>query len=697
MRPEDTHAPVPRWAWGLFAALLLGHVALVLTNLDAGVLVGLEFRQAQTAISAHFIKAEHNYSLAYPTPVLGKPWSIPMEFPLYQWVVAWLSDTTGWSLTMCARLLSAVSFYAMLPALFRLLGQLGLPAGRRLIVLAVVLSSPLYIFYSRAFLIEATALAFSAWFLTAFVEVMRRRSGGWFVLAVVCGAGAALVKVTTFMLWCLPAAAYGAWCLWRDWRAGGRAAAGRTLGWGLASALPVLATGWWWVALSDEIKRRHLSGEALSSSRLQAYNLGTWSDRLSPELWTRLVGQWHAGVMPVWLAAAAVLVALAGGRTHRRPLLLALGFFSAAQLMFPQLYSIHDYYFYAAGVGLLVAVGVGLAGLVDSRLPRALVWGLVALVLALNLNHYRVGYRPLQLIKGPGGSGLTDAIRNTSPPDSVIIVVGDDWNSMIPYYAQRRALMVRAGLEHQADYLERAFADLRGEDIYGLVTIGVQRANRPLIERAIRVFKLDAGVTYSFGDRADVYVRRFHRNRVLRSMGSNEHPFYNQVVLRGEPDAPEGAPAVDGIERLVQPSERRTIFAGMNPAPVRYNFAFEVNRFELDGHNVIGAHPVSTLWFAPPAGERRISFEFGIVPGAYASAEGHTDGADFTLRERHRDGTETVVYQRRLDPFGRPEDRGLQTVTLSHTVAPGGELVFETGSGEGGAFDWCYWGQIRIE
>ena len=57
-------------------------------------LPGVEFRQAQTAISAHFIQVEDNFSLAYPTPVLGKPWSIPLEFPLYQWTVVAVSNGT---------------------------------------------------------------------------------------------------------------------------------------------------------------------------------------------------------------------------------------------------------------------------------------------------------------------------------------------------------------------------------------------------------------------------------------------------------------------------------------------------------------------------------------------------------------------------------------------------------------------------
>ena len=58
-------------------------------------LPGCEFRQTQTAVSAFFIQREHNFSLAYPTPVLGKPWSIPLEFPLYQWTVVVVSDGLG--------------------------------------------------------------------------------------------------------------------------------------------------------------------------------------------------------------------------------------------------------------------------------------------------------------------------------------------------------------------------------------------------------------------------------------------------------------------------------------------------------------------------------------------------------------------------------------------------------------------------
>jgi hypothetical protein len=49
--------------------------------------------------------AKQWFSLSYDTPVLGYPWSIPFEIPLYQWIVACVSRlglsidvAGGWSI-----------------------------------------------------------------------------------------------------------------------------------------------------------------------------------------------------------------------------------------------------------------------------------------------------------------------------------------------------------------------------------------------------------------------------------------------------------------------------------------------------------------------------------------------------------------------------------------------------------------------
>jgi hypothetical protein len=81
-----------------------------------------------------------------------------MEFPTYQIIVAAWHKLTGLPLEQSSRLIGIVMLFACLPALFDLLGLAGLPPSRRLVVLAVVLSAPVYLFFARTFMIETMAL-----------------------------------------------------------------------------------------------------------------------------------------------------------------------------------------------------------------------------------------------------------------------------------------------------------------------------------------------------------------------------------------------------------------------------------------------------------------------------------------------------------------------------------------------------------
>src|SRR5271154_4345091 len=65
------------------------------------------FRQAQTAISAESIR-NGGPILRYETPVLGPPWSLPFEFPLYQALVALLARIFGTPIDQTGRFVSEV-------------------------------------------------------------------------------------------------------------------------------------------------------------------------------------------------------------------------------------------------------------------------------------------------------------------------------------------------------------------------------------------------------------------------------------------------------------------------------------------------------------------------------------------------------------------------------------------------------------
>ena len=297
------------------------HAWAVTVGWRSSALPGQEFRQTQTAITALFIQRDHNFDLAYPTPVLGKPWSVPFEFPLYQWAVAGLSTAVGCPLHEAGRAVSLVCFYLCLPAVWLLLGRLGAPPLARWIVLGLMLTCPIYIFYVRAFLIETMALMFGLWFLAAFVAAVADRRVPWLMVANVAGIGAGLVKVTTLIVYLLPAAAVSLVWLWRDRPRPGAGAGAfvRTAGWIAAATAGPLAATWWWTRLADSIKALNPSGSYFVSTELAGYTFGTWAVRLTPDTWS---GQWrlvaaNVASLPVLLVLAALWLAGGAGRWRR--------------------------------------------------------------------------------------------------------------------------------------------------------------------------------------------------------------------------------------------------------------------------------------------------------------------------------------------------------------------------------------------
>src|SRR5207302_1793389 len=94
----------------------------------------------------------------YETPVLGAPFSLPFELPLYQWLSARLSTLGGLPLETAGRLVSEAFFLLTAAALFAALGALGIPRPRRLAFVSILLVSPVYLFWSPTFMIESTAL-----------------------------------------------------------------------------------------------------------------------------------------------------------------------------------------------------------------------------------------------------------------------------------------------------------------------------------------------------------------------------------------------------------------------------------------------------------------------------------------------------------------------------------------------------------
>jgi hypothetical protein len=361
--------------------------------------------------------------------------------------------------------------------------------------------------------------------------------------------------------------------------------------------------------------------------------------------------------------------------------------------MFPLAYAFQDYYFYACVVFVLVGLGYVLHGVLESRLPQWLRWAIAIVPMAAMLHTYTRGYYLGQMQRSNGGSGMTEALNLITPKDSVIIVIGADWAPMIPYYAQRKALMIRHGLETNPQYLARAFHDLADENVSALVMAYDQRKNVRLAEQVAAIFNLDSAVTFSCPF-ADVYLSNFIREPAVKYLTTNGRDTFNQVTTTAQL-APSHSD--EGPPHQLTPGIAAPAFPMVSPLPSAYRFRFGFSTFTVDGNEILSVHPDCDLWVPPPAGATQILWEFGILPGAYERAGPKTNGVEFIVEGEAPDGSRRPVFRRVLDPAGEPADRGRQRAVIPYRPAPGEKLVFLTRPNGQYNFDWAYWVRIAVK
>lgn len=112
------------------------------------------------------------------------------------------------------------------------------------------------------------------------------------------------------------------------------------------------------------------------------------------------------------------------------------------------------------------------------------------------------------------------------------------------------------------------------------------------------------------------------------------------------------------------------------------------------------AHAPSSLVYRPAPAARTLRGSFGLRPSAYDASNQHpTDGAEFVVKWKPRDGSERVLFRRLLKPVEQAADRGLQSFQVPLPAGAEGELEFVTGPGpqDNSACDWTYWSDLMLE
>jgi hypothetical protein len=436
--------------WTHFDYVLLAALVGLLAHDLFYLLIGLRhtiedywgFRQTQTALTAYWL-AQGGPWLAYETPVLGYPWTVPLEFPVYQLLTAALT-LIGIPIDVGGRLVSFAFFVGALGPLWLLLNTLDFPRSTRLIVSILFLASPLYIFYARTLMIESTAVFFGLLWLACLAQFLKRRSWGVFAATLVAGSLATVSKVTTFppfgFLGGVLILAYA----FRSWRAGIDRDRLATLALAAMAVLVPLLVAYAWVVYSDQIKLGSPISALFTSAALQRWSLGYGQQRISLQLWHDVL---LSRTLPdIFGYAALIAIPVLGAsllsRKYGLAALLSVAAFLVPFLIFTNLHLVHSYYQNANALFALAAVAFSLGALAAAG-QQVIVAALLAAIVMGQLDFFKTTYA--NFIWNPSNPpGLIIALKakEMTRPDESLLVLGLDWSSVVPYYSERKSLAV---------------------------------------------------------------------------------------------------------------------------------------------------------------------------------------------------------------------------------------------------------------
>jgi len=398
------------------------------------------FRQTQTALtSLWFIKG--GIKLAYETPVGGFPWSIPFEFPLYQYIVAVISELLEIPLSQTGRITSFLFYLFTLYPAHKIFKELKQDHVSFFIFAIFYLTSPLYLYWGRSFMIETTALFFSILSISYFLRFLNNPNILNSALFSFFASIAILQKATTPAPMMVGLGIIWLFSIKRDHPKD------NTIKYLLISSwmfLIPLITAIIWTKYTDHIKEYNQFGSLLTSKALSKWNWGTWEQRIDINLltdifWRRISKNNLAGLIGCFLISAPLF---SGNIKLKKIILVSLGFAILPVFLFINLHRAHDYYQTSCLIFFIFALAIS----TNYWRYKKIVLVLVLLVIFFNLRTFIQIYNPI--IKENYSADNNRDInvsaflkKNLSENES-FVAFGNDWSSTFAYLSHRKSFTV---------------------------------------------------------------------------------------------------------------------------------------------------------------------------------------------------------------------------------------------------------------
>ena len=437
------------------------------------------FRQAQTAITADYLFENGVNLFNYQTPVLGKPWAIPFEFPTYQALVKIISTATSQPLSQVGRITNSASILLSALVCISILSHNRVKQLYIIIFSLLLATSQTYLYYGRSFLIDGTALLFT---LAAAFYYSQLRTF-WTQEAVDTSKQVSLFplgKISLFSIFLilgmltkatssLPLICFIAIdqiyltskLLFA--KAHFLKATKSGLFFGIISLSAVFLTKSW-VNHADNLKQLNPNAHFILSKNLTSWNFGSLSDRIQPESWSFLLGtigtkELNFGIFPsmviffAFILANILSILNKNSTTRESAYICNFGFFMyiAGPLIFFNLYFVHEYYAtanlifgYLSLAASLNAIGNYMERKNLLKVMKLFAIFMTGLICTIQLYSFSSRYLAPSITRTNNALKIATYIKNNSNShDRLLTVRCDDWSSQLFYLSGLKGLAVR--------------------------------------------------------------------------------------------------------------------------------------------------------------------------------------------------------------------------------------------------------------
>jgi len=428
-------------------------------NISLPILEQHSFRQTQTALTAYYFK-ENGFSFNYETPVVGYPWSIPFEFPIYQWLVALFSNIFNQPLTVSGRAVSLIFGFLSVIPIYKTLKLLGISRNISLYILSLFLSTPVYIFWSGTFMIESTALFFTLLYIYFSIKLCKNNNKNYLNFFIFITLTIALLQKPTSVI---PAVIFFSVVHCINFYK--KTEKKINFLYIILSHVAAVIILYLWTIYADSLKELNpFASQHLTSRALSSWNWGNLEQRFSFKIfWWRTIIRRTIFENAFHIFGVLIIIfSLLASKSKKKILIgSCLILFMSHFLIFTNLHIRHNYYQYSNIVYYLVALGISMDALhsnlinnnkyfktvLTRKISLILPIGFSIIILYGYYSFYKVEYAKarFQVIDSNNNRVLkiSNFIKNNTDKGLPIIIFGNDWSSTYAFYSERRALTVQ--------------------------------------------------------------------------------------------------------------------------------------------------------------------------------------------------------------------------------------------------------------